>query len=56
MGHAPLNVTRPYGQPTLVDVVEALKRFARYRICGESAHIEPKQAVKEGVRSPVRRA
>jgi integrase len=29
-GHAPLDVARSYGQPTLVDMAEALKRFPRY--------------------------
>lgn len=31
-GHAPLNVARSYGQPTLVDMAEALKRFPRYTV------------------------
>jgi integrase len=29
-GHAPLNVARSYGQPTLIDMAEALKRFPQY--------------------------
>jgi integrase len=29
-GHAPLNVARSYGQPTLIDMAEALRRFPNY--------------------------
>jgi integrase len=31
-GHAPLNVARSYGQPTLVDMAEALRRYPRYLV------------------------
>jgi integrase len=29
-GHAPTNVSRAYGAPTLKDMAEALKKFPRY--------------------------
>lgn len=29
-GHAPVNVARAYGQPTLIDIADALKRFPKY--------------------------
>ena len=31
-GHAPVNVARAYGQPTLDDMAEALKRYPRYDV------------------------
>jgi hypothetical protein len=31
-GHAPANVARSYGTPTVGDIAEALKKFPRYEI------------------------
>ena len=31
-GHAPLNGARSYGQPTVIDMAEARKRFPQYRL------------------------